>query len=186
MSRGRLFVITLLRPGAAGIPAPRPCNERNAYPLSLRYYSGWRLTGGLFLCVREEFLSMKDQGGLAEWASIRKSVRHAREETIDALESGRDVILEKDVQGTKTLREAYPEGVCVVLPPSVEEAQAEDLRQGTETPDQLGSETAVPLKISDLEDYDYVIINSDLDRAVEDCWRSLRESGPVSKRRTLE
>jgi guanylate kinase len=123
-----------------------------------------------FFVSREEFLSMKDQGGLAEWAEVYGNLYGTPGKAIDdALESGRDVILEKDVQGARTLREAYPEGVFVfVLPPSVEELRRRICGRGTETPDQLEIRLrSATEEMSDLKDYDYVIINSDLDRAVE-------------------
>ena len=107
--------------------------------------------------------------GLAEWAEVCNLYGTPGKAIDDALESGRDVILEKDVQGARTLREAYPEGVFVfVLPPSVEELRRRICGRGTETPDQLEIRLrSATEEMSDLKDYDYVIINSDLDRAVE-------------------
>ncbi|MGI6632249.1 MAG: guanylate kinase [Bacillota bacterium] len=175
MSRGRLFVITA--PSGCGKGSLRRALMAKDGMLTFcpsvttRAPRAGEADGvDYFFVSREEFLSMKDQGGLAEWAEVYGNLYGTPGKAIDdALESGRDVILEKDVQGARTLREAYPEGVFVfVLPPSVEELRRRICGRGTETPDQLEIRLrSATEEMSDLKDYDYVIINSDLDRAVE-------------------
>ena len=123
MSRGRLFVITA--PSGCGKGSLRRALMAKDGMLTFcpsvttRAPRAGEADGvDYFFVSREEFLSMKDQGGLAEWAEVYGNLYGTPGKAIDeALESGRDVILEKDVQGARTLREAYPEGVFVFVLP---------------------------------------------------------------------
>jgi len=136
---------------------------------------------------REEFLSMRDRQELVEWASVYGNLYGTPGKPIqEALERGVDVILEKDVQGARTLRSLYPEGVFVfVLPPSMDELRRRILGRGTENEEErrLRLECA-EMEMSDLSTYDYVIINSDLDRATERLSAIVAGERARSKRRT--
>lgn len=136
---------------------------------------------------REEFLSMRDRQELVEWASVYGNLYGTPGKPIqEALERGVDVILEKDVQGARTLRFLYPEGVFVfVLPPSMDELRRRILGRGTENEEErrLRLECA-EMEMSDLSTYDYVIINSDLDRATERLSAIVAGERARSKRRT--
>jgi len=83
------------------------------------------------------------------------------------LERGVNVVLEKDVQGARSLRLVYPEGVFIfVLPPSMDELRRRIVGRGTESDEdrelRLRSAQA---EMSDLSAFDYVIINADAKRA---------------------
>jgi guanylate kinase len=140
-----------------------------------------------FFLSREEFLSMRDRQELVEWASVYGNLYGTPGKPIeDALERGADVILEKDVQGAQTLRAVYPEAVFVfVLPPSMEELRRRITGRGTETEEErrLRLDCAL-MEMSDLSTYDYVIINSDLDRATERLSAIVAGERARSKRRT--
>lgn len=117
---------------------------------------------------REEFLKRRDGGELAEWAEVYGNLYGTPRSDIEAaLSQGRDVILEKDVQGARTLRKVYPEGVFIfILPPSFEELRRRMEARGTETEKEreIRLESARQ-EIADLGTFDYVIINSDVERA---------------------
>jgi guanylate kinase len=140
-----------------------------------------------FFLSREEFLSMRDRQELVEWASVYGNLYGTPGKPIeDALERGADVILEKDVQGAQTLRAVYPEAVFVfVLPPSMEELRRRITGRGTETEEErrLRLDCAL-MEMSDLSTYDYVIINSDLDRATDRLSAIVAGERARSKRRT--
>jgi guanylate kinase len=192
MSKGRLFVIT----------APSGCGKgtlrRNlqASDSSLVFCPSVTTrpprpgeTDGVdyFFLSREEFESMRDRQELVEWASVYGNFYGTpRKPVDDALLRGADVILEKDVQGVRTLRDLYPEGVFVfVLPPSMDELRRRILGRGTETDaDRRRRLESAELEMSDLSGYDYVIINSDLDRATERLSAIVAGERARSKRRT--
>ncbi|MGI6666361.1 MAG: guanylate kinase [Bacillota bacterium] len=192
MSRGILFVIT----------APSGCGKgtlrRNllAADVSLTFCPsvttrpprpGEANGVDYFFLSREEFLSMRDRQELVEWASVYgRFYGTPRKPVEDALRSGTDVILEKDVQGARTLRAVYPEGVFVfVLPPSMDELRRRILGRGTETDSERQVRlNSAEMEMSDLSGYDYVIINSDIDRATERLSAIVAGERARSKRRT--
>ncbi len=121
-----------------------------------------------FFASREEFMRMRDAGELAEWADVYGNLYGTPARAIeDALAAGVDVVLEKDVQGARTLREAYPEGVFIfILPPSVEELRRRISGRGTETDHDMEFRLrSAEKEMSDLAAFDYVIINADVGRA---------------------
>jgi guanylate kinase len=121
-----------------------------------------------FFLSREEFTGRKDRGELCEHALVYGNYYGTPKKDIeDALKAGVDVILEKDVQGAKVLREVFPDGIFVfVLPPSFDELQRRIEQRGTEGEEQkkLRLQSARQ-EMADLSAYDYVIINADLDKA---------------------
>ncbi len=123
-----------------------------------------------YFVSREEFFDRKNQGHLGEWAEVYGNYYGTPSKEIhDYLALGQDVMLEKDVQGARTIRELYPDGVFIfVLPPSLEELRRRIESRGTEGEEQrnLRLESA-QREMADLSVYDYVIINADLDRAKE-------------------
>ena len=88
-----------------------------------------------------EFLRMRREGELLEWARgawhAGTMARCARP-VAEALDEGRDIVLEIDYQGARSVRAALPEAVLVfVAPPSIE-ALVERLRgRNTETPETI-------------------------------------------------
>ena len=66
--------------------------------------------------------------------------------------------MEKDVQGARTLRQVYPEGIFVfILPPSMEELRRRIESRGTEEETEMAMRfDSARREIADLSDFDYV------------------------------
>jgi len=126
-----------------------------------------------FFLATEEFLRMKQEGGLLEHAIVygqHKGIpkRHVRE----ALASGKDVIMRIDVQGAATIRRLVPEAVLIFLTASSEEELEQRLlARGGDSSEQLQKRFATAREeMQRLPEFDYVVVNRDgeLDRAVDD------------------
>jgi guanylate kinase len=173
MSRGLLFVITA--PSGCGKGTLRRAlladnNEIRFCPsVTTRAPRPGEVDGvDYFFVSREEFSRMKDSGELSEWAEVYGNFYGTpRRDIEETLASGVDVILEKDVQGARTLRGVYPDGVFVfVLPPSVEELRRRISGRGTESEKDMEVRLrSAEGEMSDLSPFDYVIINADIGRA---------------------
>jgi len=175
MRRGILFVLTA--PSGCGkgtlrraLLAEKP-HIKFCPSLTTRSPRTGEVDGIDYLFVsREEFLLRKERGELVEWAEVYGNLYGTpRRDIEDTLSQGQDVILEKDIQGAKALRKAYPEGVFIfILPPSFEELRRRMEARGTESDKErhLRLESA-RREMSDLSAFDYVIINSDANRAKE-------------------
>ncbi|MPZ18053.1 MAG: guanylate kinase [Luteitalea sp.] len=118
---------------------------------------------------RERFEAMVAGGEFLEWADVFGHVYGTRrEDTEQLMASGQDVILVIDVQGAKQLRRQTLDAVSVfVLPPCYEvlEQRLRGRSQDTEEAIHRRLDTA-RREVVEYHDYDYVIVNDDLDTCV--------------------
>lgn len=87
------------------------------------------------------------------------------------LAAGHDVVFDIDVQGGRQIKAAYPAAVLVfILPPSLAELEQRLRRRGTDANDVIERRlTAARAEIDvGLDDYDYLVVNDALDRALGD------------------
>jgi guanylate kinase len=138
---------------------------------------------------RETFREMQEDGEFLEYAEVHGEMYGtSRRAVIDAAQSGKDVLLEIDVQGGEQVREKLPNAVLVfIAPPSLDELKQRLKSRGTETPEEIRERLEVSRQELEYADqYDYVVINDEIDSAVkkvrsirtaEKC-RLNRQSGP--------
>jgi guanylate kinase len=120
---------------------------------------------------RAEFEAMAARGDLLEWADVFGNLYGTGRRPTEALRAaGHDVLLVIDVQGARQVRAAIRELVSVfVLPPSFGDldtrlrSRSLDGREAIER--RLRTARA---EIDAVAEYDYVIVNDDLDRCVGD------------------
>ena len=88
---------------------------------------------------------------------------------IDCIESGRDMIIEVDVNGAAQIRKKMPEAVSVfVLPPSLDVLKSRLTGRGTDSAEVIEKRLYEALReIACAKDYDYIVVNDNLDTAVE-------------------
>ncbi len=88
----------------------------------------------------------------------------------DAIAAGFDMIVEVDVNGAAQIRAKMPEAVSVfIMPPSFEVLKKRLSGRGTETPQQVNDRLASAIsEIEQAKNYDYIVVNDDLDAAVDD------------------
>ena len=82
----------------------------------------------------------------------------------------RGIVLEIDLQGARQVREALPDATQVfVAPPSLEELQRRLEQRGADSPEQIRHRLALaPKELAAKGEFEHVVVNDDLDRAVED------------------
>lgn len=118
----------------------------------------------------ERFREMQEAGELLEWATVYgNSYGTPRRFIEETIEQGEDVILDVDIQGARQVRARWPAGVFVYLmPPSMEELRRRATRRGRDAPDALCARlNAAMEELEAVFDYDYVIVNEDLEVATE-------------------
>jgi guanylate kinase len=125
-----------------------------------------------YLFVDEEkFMQLRDQGELLEYAEVFDHYyATSRSQVEKHLADNRNVILEIDWQGARQVRESMPQCVTIfILPPSVEELERRLRDRRTDSPEVIERRLRDALSdMSHWDEFDYVIINDDLDRAVAD------------------
>ena len=117
---------------------------------------------------KEEFLRRQAAGYFAEWAQVHGNLYGTpKAATLELLAAGRDVLFDIDVQGARQLRQSLGHGAYVFLfPPSPEELRQRLLRRGTEDAASLARRMeGAKEEIAASSDFDYWIINDDLDAA---------------------
>jgi guanylate kinase len=125
-----------------------------------------------FFVTREDFETLRDAGGFLEWFEVYGDLKGTpRQWILDELAAGRDVLLEVDVQGALAIKDALPESVLVFIKtPSREEQRRRLLERGTEDPakrERRLAEADAEERIAD-EQFDHVVVNDVLDRAVSE------------------
>ena len=118
---------------------------------------------------QEAFDAMVAAGEMLEWAGVfERSYGSPRGPVEQALASGRDVVFDIDWQGYRQVRAALPGDVVgvFIMPPSLVELEARLRARGDgEAEVQRRMETA-EAEISHVREFDYLVLNQELDRAV--------------------
>ena len=119
---------------------------------------------------------------LLEWAVVHNSYRYGTPRPpIDvALEEGRSVLLEIDLQGARAVRAAMPEARLVfLLPPSWEELVRRLIGRGTEAPaeQQRRLETA-RVELAAQDEFDYKVVNHEIAQAAQEVVDLMALSAP--------
>ena len=120
---------------------------------------------------RETFTQMRDQGEFLEWAVVFDNYYGTTRRPVeDALASGRDVLFDVDWQGAASLRDQAKNDVVTVfiLPPSAADLEQRLNERAQDPPEtvrrrMLGASN----EIQHWDEYDYVVINHDIDCSVE-------------------
>lgn len=117
-------------------------------------------------------------GGLLEWAEFA-GARYGTPAVpvFEALEAGRTVLLEIEVQGARQVRARIPEALFVFLvPPDLGELARRLQHRGTEAPEVIAGrlDVAVAEELAAADAFDVVVVNDDVERAVDEIARILR------------
>ena len=119
---------------------------------------------------KDTFARMRDEGAFLEWAVVFDNYYGTTRAPVErALLEGRDVLFDVDWQGAETLRKAAAGDVVSVfiLPPSAE-ALEDRLKTRAEDSDEVVSRRmrGASNEIQHWREYDYVVVNYDIDRSV--------------------
>ncbi len=116
------------------------------------------------------FDAMAEKGQLLEWARVfQNSYGTPRAPVEKAIAEGRDVLFDIDWQGAQQLNESMAEDIVrvFVLPPSGDALERRLKSRAQDPPDVVAARMAgAAREISHWAEYDYVIVNADLDTSV--------------------
>ena len=142
-----------------------------------------------FFKTVEEFEQMIADGALIEHACyVGNYYGTPRAYVEQQLELGKDVILEIEIQGALKVKERFPETLLLfVTPPSAKELRDRLVGRGTESMDVIENRLSRANEEAEgIENYDYFIINDDLNECVERVHRIIQgEHSRVSRNREL-
>lgn len=121
---------------------------------------------------RRDFEAMIENGELLEWAIYNNRFYGTPAAPIEqAVAEGRDILLEIEIQGARQVREQRPDAVMFfVAPPSMDELERRLRRRGDTSEEDI--EDRLEIAEQEMQEapilFDHVIVNDDLDRAIED------------------
>jgi len=118
---------------------------------------------------KDKFQEMIDDRRFVEWAEIHGN-RYGT--TIDSLKEyqhkGIDIILDIDGQGGRQLKNEYPDGIYIfILPPSRKDLEERLRLRSTDSDEDIEKRLKnAKEELQYIYDYDYIVVNSDLEEAV--------------------
>ena len=172
--RGTLFVVSSPSGGGKGtiIEHVLECVENLSYSVSyttraprLKEVDGREY----FFISRESFEDMVAAGEFLEWACVHGNLYGtAKNQILAETAAGSDLILEVDVQGAASVRRLLMDSVSIfILPPSYEVLRERLIARGTDSPEELAVRLRnAPEELRQYSAFDYVIINDEVKRAV--------------------
>ena len=124
-----------------------------------------------FFKTTEEFEKMIAQDELIEYARYVNNYYGTPKAYVEEqLAAGKDVILEIEIQGALKVKEKFPQTLLLfITPPNASILRERLIGRGTETMDVIESRMQRAAEEAEgMQEYDYLIINEDLDTCVQE------------------
>ncbi len=172
--RGDLIIISGTTCAVKGTVIKKLLEYHNDIVLSTSYTSRKMReheTDGVeyYFITREQFEEKIANGDFLEYNEYAGNYYGTpRKEVVEKLDTGKDVILEIEVNGAKAMKEKYPETVLIfIMAPSMEEVLRRIKMRGAENNDQIMARFKTAYnEINQVPNYNYVVVNDDLEDAV--------------------
>lgn len=116
-----------------------------------------------FFVSSDQFARMIENDELLEYALVYNDYKGVpKQQILDALESGKDVIMRVDPQGAATIRKLIPNAIFIFLIAESEEAMVTRLRERkSETPEGLSLRIATARQeMKRIGEFDYCVVNA--------------------------
>ena len=175
VKKGKLFVVS--GPSGAGKGAicaglPAATNAMLSVSMTTRAPRGNEEEGKSYFFVdKDRFREVIAEDGFFENVEVYGEYYGTPKAPVLAcLDEGRDVILEIEVEGAAQTKLSMPDAILVfVLPPSLGELRKRIESRGTETDESIARRLErVAMEIGQIGNYDYFIVNDDLEEAIKD------------------
>ena len=130
-----------------------------------------------FFVSEEEFRQMIEEDRLVEYAQyVNHYYGTPRDYVVQQMARGKDVILEIEIQGALKVKKRFPDALLLfVTPPSAQELLRRLVGRGTETIEVINARLKrAAEEASGMEAYDYLLINDQIDRCVEEMHRLIQ------------
>ncbi len=134
--------------------------------------------------AEEEFLRRRDAGDFLEWADVHGHFYGTLTADVKkALDDGRDILLEIDVQGALQVKKKIPGAVTIFVAPPSMKALEERLRgRSTETEQDIALRLCnARREMGESFKYDFTVVNDDIDAAAQRLADIVRQSRTVKE-----
>ncbi len=120
--------------------------------------------------TRKQFQEERDKGRFVECAEVHGNLYGTPRDFLEKrLRAGKDTVFVIDVQGARSIKEAFPEAVLVfLLPPSFKELKRRLKTRGSVDPKEMDIRLRnAAAEFSCYRAYDYLVVNDDVAEAAE-------------------
>lgn len=120
---------------------------------------------------RDVFQTMLSRGEFLESAEVYGNLYGTSHKWVkESLASGQDVLMEIDFQGAQQVRKIFPQAISIfILPPSYEKLEERLKQRGQDDQKTISRRLASAREeVSHLNEFDYVVVNGDLQEAIKD------------------
>ncbi|MBC7384799.1 MAG: guanylate kinase [Cryobacterium sp.] len=122
-----------------------------------------------FFVSPDDFKAKIKADGFAEWAEVHGNFYGTTKDYIDAaIQSGKSLLLDIDVQGAESLRSVYPQRTVRIFlaPPSIAELERRLRNRGTDSEATIQKRLAAAVsEMKEIKRFDHVVVNDELERA---------------------
>jgi guanylate kinase len=173
VGRGMLVVVSSPSGGGKGTLIDRVLKTVPGLAFSVSYTTraprGLEENGREYFFIDEPaFRAMIARGEFLEWADVYGHLYGTNALQVEReRQTGRDIILEIDVQGAESIRRQVPDSISIfILPPSFELLRNRLVARATDSAADLERRLkGAPAEVAQYEHFDYVILNDDINRA---------------------
>ena len=133
---------------------------------------------------RDKFIEMIASGDMLEYAEYNGNFYGTPKSFVERQrELGRDVVLEIETKGAFQVKKLCPDAVMIfIMPPSYAELKSRLVNRGTETAEQISGRLSAALgEIRLAEDYDFVIVNNNLEDARRQLMQAIKSAGLLAR-----
>ena len=131
-----------------------------------------------FFISKKKFLSMIEEDGFLEYDNHFENYYGTPKEFVEKQLQTKNVILEIEVNGAFKVKKSYPEAILIMIaPPGIDELKARLVGRGTESAEDIAERLArLDYELSQSDKYDYTVINDDLQRAIGEIEKIIKNS----------
>lgn len=123
-----------------------------------------------FFRSKEEFQQLIEEDAFLEYAKVYDNYYGTpKQHVMNLLSEGKSVILEIDIQGAMQVKERFSEAVFIyIVPPSLDILSNRLRDRGTDATDVINKRLSkASSELALAHRYDYIVVNDELDEAVE-------------------
>ena len=142
-----------------------------------------------FFISKEEFEEMIEKDEFVEFACYVGNYYGTPKKYVqEQLAEGKDVILEIEIQGALNIKSQFPDALLLfIAPPSADVLKQRLVGRGTETEEVIEQRLARAVEESKgIENYDYLVVNDELDECVENVHQMIQSAGWKMSRRAAD
>lgn len=123
-----------------------------------------------YFYTKEEFENKIKEDYFLEYASYAGNYYGTPKKYIkEKIDSGKDVILEIEIQGAMQVKKLIPEALCIfIMPPSLKELKKRLIGRNTDTKDKILERFKIAYQeMNEVTKYNYVVVNNEMDVAAD-------------------